>query len=289
MRENNDFRQRFLFPDSDLRGEIVHLESSLEPALAGRDYPLLLRGLLAESLTASALLSSTLKFEGRLSLQAQGDGPIRLLMAECDHEGHLRGLARYDELSESTEQPPLSDLLGQGRMAITIMPDQGRQYQGLVPLERATLAQCVEDYFERSEQLPTRLWLAAGNNRAAGLLLQRLPERAAHAERNADLWQHLTTLADSLTMEELLDLGAETVLHRLFHETPPELAPARPLQFQCSCSRERVRNTLLSLGAAELRDIIETQGEAEITCEFCGARERFDQVDLSELIRELEA
>lgn len=288
MRENNDFRQRFLFPDSDLRGEIVHLESSLEPALAGRDYPLMLRGLVAESLTATALLSSTLKFEGRLSLQAQGEGPVRLLMAECDHQGHLRGLARYDDLPETTEQPPLSELLDQGRMAITIMPDRGRQYQGLVPLERATLAECVEDYFERSEQLPTRLWLAAGNNRAAGLLLQSLPERAANAERNQDLWQHLTTLADSLTMEELLDLGAETVLHRLFHETPPELAPARPLRFQCSCSRERVRDTLLSLGAAELRDILDTQGEAEITCEFCGAREHFDQVDLGELIRELE-
>lgn len=286
---DNDFQQRFLFPDSDLRGEIVHLEASLEPALAGRDYPLVLRGLVAESLTAAALLSSTLKFEGRLSLQAQGSGPVQLLMAECDHHGQLRGLARYDHTPETTEQPPLGDLLGQGRMAITIMPEQGQQYQGLVPLERSTLAGCVEDYFQRSEQLPTRLWLAAGNNRAAGLLLQRLPERAANAERNEDLWQHLTTLADSLTMEELLDLGAETVLHRLFHETPPELATARPLQFQCSCSRERVRNTLLSLGAEELRDILDTQGEADITCEFCGTREHFDSVDLGELLRQLES
>lgn len=286
---DNDFRQRFLFPDTDLRGEIVHLEASLEPVLAGnRDYPLVLRGLLAESLTAAALLSSTLKIQGRVSLQAQGQGPVTLLMAECDHEGRLRGLAHHRDTPEAVEQPPLAELLGEGRMAITLMPEQGQQYQGLVPLERSTLAGCVEDYFERSEQLPTRLWLAAGNNRAAGLLLQRLPERVADAEHNADMWQHLTTLADSLTLEELLDLGPETVLRRLFHETPPELAPARPLRFQCSCSRERVRNTLLSLGAAELRDILDTQGEAEITCEFCGARERFDAVDLGELIRELE-
>lgn len=287
MREN-DFRQRFLFPESDLRGEIVHLESSLAPVLSARDYPLTVRGLVAETLAASALLSSTLKFQGRLSLQAQGSGPITLLMGECDHQGQLRGLAQWRDLPEAAEQPALDELLGRGRMAITIMPDQGRQYQGLVPLERATLAGCIEDYFARSEQLPTRLWLAAGNNRAAGLLLQRLPDRVAGAAQNADMWQHLTTLADSLTLEELLDLGAETVLRRLFHETPPELAPPAPLRFACTCSRERIRTTLLSLGLAELRDILDTQGETDITCQFCGASEHFDAVDLAALIRELE-
>lgn len=284
---NNDFRQRFLFPDTDLRGEIVHLESSLERVLGNDRYPMLVQGLVAEALTASALLSSTLKFEGRVSLQAQGSGPITLLMAECDHEGRLRGLARCSEATPETEQPPLADLLGEGRMAITLMPEGGQQYQGLVPLARPSLAGCVEEYFERSEQLPSRIWLAAGNDKAAGLMLQRLPNRIASAEHNADMWQHLTALADSLTMEELLDLGPETVLRRLFHETPPELAPPRELAFHCSCSRERMRNTLLGLGADELRDILQTQGTAELDCEFCGAHERFDTVDLEAMIREL--
>lgn len=287
MREN-DFKQRFLFPDTDLRGEIVHLDASLGPALNARDYPLTVRGLLGEALVASVLLASTLKFRGKLSLQAQGDGPVSLLMAECTSEGQVRGLAHFQQQPESAEQPPLGELLGKGVMAITISPREGRQYQGLVPLEADSLAGCLEGYFQRSEQLPTRLWLASGNNRAAGLLLQELPDRVAGRERNEDMWQHLTTMADSLTMEELLDLDSETVLRRLFHETPPELAPPEPLAFGCTCSRERTRTTLLSLGQAELKDILETRGEVDIACEFCGASEHFDAVDLAGLIRELE-
>lgn len=287
MREN-DFKQRFLFPETDLRGEMVHLDAALAPVLNARDYPLTIRGLLGETLAASVLLAGTLKFRGKLSLQAQGQGPVNLLMGECNSEGEVRGLAHWQEHLEHSEQPPLGELLGKGVMAITIAPRQGRQYQGLVPLEADNLAGCLEGYFERSEQLPTRLWLATGNNRAAGLLLQRLPDRVAGREANAEMWQHLTTLADSITMEELLDLDAETVLRRLFHETPPELAPAEPLRFSCTCSRERTRTTLLSLGEAELRDILDTQGEVDVTCEFCGTGEHFDAVDLAALIRELE-
>lgn len=286
MREN-DFKQRFLFPDTDLRGEIVHLDASLGPVLNARDYPLTVRGLLGEALAASVLLASTLKFRGKLSLQAQGDGPVNLLMAECTSQGRVRGLAHWQDEPRQTEQPPLGKLIGKGVMAITISPDQGRQYQGLVPLEADSLAGCLEGYFERSEQLPTRLWLATGNNRAAGLLLQGLPDRVAEPSHNEEMWQHLTVMADSLTMEELLDLDSETVLRRLFHETPPELAPPEPLAFGCTCSRERTRATLLSLGEAELRDILDTQGEVDVGCEFCGASEHFDAVDLAALIREL--
>lgn len=287
MREN-DFKQRFLFPDTDLRGEIVHLEASLAPVLNARDYPLTVRGLLGEALAASVLLASTLKFRGKLSLQAQGDGLVSLLLAECNSQGQVRGLAKWRGESEHREQPPLTELLGKGVMAITITPEQGRIYQGMVPLEANSLAGCLEGYFQRSEQLPTRLWLATGNNRAAGLLLQELPDRVAGQEHNEDMWQHLTTLADSLTMEELLDLDSETVLRRLFHETPPELTPPQRLSFACTCSRERTRTTLLSLGLAELRDILDTQGEVDISCEFCGAGEHFDAVDLAALIHELE-
>ena len=286
----SDLRQRFLFPDSDIRGEIVRLEASLAPVIGARDYPMVVQGLLAESLAAVALMTGTLKFEGRLSLQAQGNGPVSLLLAEATHDGGLRGLARFSEGAgdAARRQPPLHELIGtDGIMAITIRPRHGSQYQGVVPLEGSTLAVCLQEYFRQSEQLPTRLWLAGGNGRAAGLLLQRLPDRVAEREHNVAMWQHVQALADTLTMEELLDLPEETILHRLFHETPPERMPAQPLHFHCTCSRDKVAQTLLSLGRTELQAILDEQGSATVSCDFCSKDEHFDRVDLDQLIHQL--
>jgi len=285
---NADCKQRFLFPDSDIRGEILRLEGALAPVLSARDYPLSVQGLLSEAMAAAVLMASTLKFEGRLALQAQGNGPVNLLLAEAGHDGSVRGLARWEDgVRFEGEQPDLPTLLGDGGvMAITIRPRQGQQYQGVVPLDAGSLATCLEHYFTQSEQLDTRLWLAAGNGRAAGLLLQRLPERVASREHNDQVWQTIQALADTLTMEELLDLPATTVLHRLFHEEPPQLPPAQPLHFACSCSRDKVRHTLLSLGASELQAILDDLGEAAISCDFCGHSEVFDAVDLAQLVHE---
>lgn len=282
---NADFKQRFLFPDSDVRGELVRLEDSLAAILGAHQYPMAVQGLVGEAVAAVALLAGTLKFQGRLSLQAQGQGPVSLLLAECTHDGQLRALARHRDASEF-DSADLTRLIGDGTMVITITPDQGRQYQGIVPLEGDTLAACLEAYFRQSEQLDTRLWLAAGNGRAAGLLLQRLPEQIADSEHNKATWQHLDALAGTLKMEELLDLDAQTVLRRLFHETPPRLPDAQPLRFGCTCSRERTRNALYSLGAEELQNLLDEDGGATLTCDFCLSSERFDAVDLAELIRE---
>lgn len=281
-----DTRQRFLFPDSDIRGEIVRLEHSLSRIVQTRDYPLSVQGLLGEAVSAAVLMVGTLKFSGRLSLQAQGPGPVSLLLAEATHEGDVRGLAKHGPVP--AENPAsLKQMLGrEGLMAITIRPDQGRQYQGVVPLDANNLAGCLEHYFLQSEQLPTRVWLVSGNGRGAGLLLQRLPDRAASHQHNMDVWQHVQALADTLTAEELLDLPMEEVLRRLFHESPPELTPARPVQFACTCSRQKIRNTLISLGADELQSMLEEQGEIEVSCDFCGSEERFDAVDLRHLIHE---
>lgn len=283
-----DQRQRFLFPDSDIRGEIVRLNASLSPILTARDYPLVVQGLLSESLAAVVLMSSTLKYEGRLSIQAQGNGPVSLMLAEVSHDGGIRGLARFSDDALMTELPHIQELVGtEGIMAITIRPAHGNQYQGVVPLEGNTLAACLEDYFRQSEQLATRLWLAGGNGRAAGLLLQRLPDQVAEPEQNSAVWQHLTTLADTLNMEELLDLPEEEVLHRLFHETPPQLIEPTPVRFQCTCSRDKVTTTLLSLGQVELQAILDEQGSATISCDFCSKDEHFDRVDLGQLIHQL--
>lgn len=282
-----DRKQRFLFHDSDIRGEIVRLEASLAPVLQARDYPLSVQSLLSEAVAAVVLLASTLKFEGRLSLQAQGSGPVRLLLAEATHQSEVRGLAQHGPVVPADTQPRLKQMLGKdGLMAITIRPQRGRQYQGVVPLEAASLAGCLEHYFAQSEQLPTRVWLAAGNGRAAGLLLQQLPDRTTDHEQNQEVWEHVQALADTLTMEELLDLPSETVLHRLFHEEPPELSPAIPVTFACTCSRQKVRNTLLSLGRRELQAMLDEQGEVTVSCDFCGNDEHFDAVDLDELIHE---
>jgi molecular chaperone Hsp33 len=282
---NADFKQRFLFPETDIRGELVRLDESLEAILGTHDYPLAVQGLVGEAVAAVALLAGTLKFSGRLSLQAQGRGPVSLLLAECTHDGQLRALARHD--GELDTAANIGALIGDGTMVITITPDQGRQYQGIVPLEGDTLAQCLEGYFQQSEQLPTRLWLAAGNGRAAGLMLQRLPDQVASRDENRNQWEHLEALAGTLKMEELLDLPAETVLRRLFHETPPRLPEAQPLRFGCTCSRERTENALLSLGADELKTLLDEDGEATLTCDFCLSQQHFDAVDLAELIRRL--
>lgn len=283
-----DQRQRFLFPDSDIRGEIVRLSSSLSPVLSARDYPLIVQSLLSESLAAVVLMSSTLKYEGRLSIQAQGNGPVSLMLVEASHDGGIRGLARFSDDTQLTELPHIQELIGsEGIMAITIRPAHGNQYQGVVPLEGSTLAACLEDYFRQSEQLATRLWLAGGNGRAAGLLLQRLPDQVADAEQNSATWQHLTALAGTLNMEELLDLPEEQVLHRLFHETPPQLIAPTPVRFQCTCSRDKVTHTLMSLGRSELQAILDEQGSATISCDFCSKDEHFDRVDLDQLIHQL--
>lgn len=282
---NADFKQRFLFPETDIRGELVRLDESLEAILGSHDYPLAVQGLVGEAVAAVALLAGTLKFSGRLSLQAQGRGPVSLLLAECTHDGQLRALARHD--GEPDTAANIGALIGDGTMVITITPDQGRQYQGIVPLEGDTLAQCLEGYFQQSEQLPTRLWLASGNNRAAGLMLQRLPDQVASRDDNRNQWEHLEALAGTLKMEELLDLPAETVLRRLFHETPPRLPEAQPLRFGCTCSRERTENALLSLGADELKTLLDEDGEATLTCDFCLSQQHFDAVDLAGLIRRL--
>ena len=282
-----DLRQRFLFPDSDIRGEVVRLESSLAPALQARDYPMAVQGLLSEAMAAVVLMASTLKFQGRLALQARGEGPVSLLLAESTHEGEIRGLAHHQ--ASAAQTGGLVSLLGQdGLMAITIKPERGNQYQGVVPMAGSSLGACLEGYFAQSEQLPTRLWLAAGNGRAAGLLLQQLPDRVAHRQHNEQVWQHVTTLADTLTMEELLDLPATTVLHRLFHEEPPQLPAAQPVRFGCTCSRERVVNSLISLGVDELKAILDEDGEITLTCDFCQKSEHLDAVDLGQLIRTLE-
>lgn len=279
-----DFSQRFLFDDSDVRGELVALNESYQHVLAKHDYPPVVAQLLGELMAAAALLVGTLKFDGLLILQARSSGAVPLLMVECSSARELRGIARY-ESAQLGELSALNELMPDGQLAITIDPAQGQRYQGIVDLDGADLAACLTNYFQTSEQLATRFWLHADGRRARGLLLQQLPaDRLQDADERQDSWQHLLTLANTLSAEELLALDNETVLHRLYHEETVRLFEPNALVFRCSCSRERSGNALISLGLDDAQQLVAEQGGAVvIDCQFCNERYAFDAADVTQL------
>ncbi len=278
MPSNDQFR-KFLFENSQVRGAWVRLSDSYQEISGQADYPVPVQHLLGESLVASVLMSSTLKFSGTLSLQANGDGPVTTLMAECSHDRYVRGLARFENV-DADSGSGLNHLLGQGRMAITITPEQGQRYQGVVPREADTLKGVLEDYFERSEQIATRLFLFAGEDRCAGLLLQRLP---GATDDDNDQWSRISHLAETITAPELLELDSEQVLHRLFHEEEVRLFDPEPVAFRCSCSRERTLAALESLGQDECYSILEEQGSIDMDCQFCHEHYQFRRTDIDQL------
>jgi molecular chaperone Hsp33 len=279
-----DFSQRFLFDDSDIRGELVVLHESYQHVLAKHAYPQPVAQLLGELLAAAALLVDTLKFDGLLVLQARSAGAVPLLMVECSSAGELRGIARYDAELIGADAG-LAQMMPEGVLAMTIDPQNGQRYQGIVSLDGATLADCLPNYFASSEQLPTRFWLCADGQRARGLLLQQLPaDRLKDPEAREASWQHVATLAGTLQTEELLGLDNQTLLHRLYHEEPLRLFDPRALQFRCSCSRERSANALVSLGQADAELLLrEHAGSVVIDCQFCNQRYAFDAADVAQL------
>jgi len=212
-------------------------------------------------------------------MQVQGGGPLNLLLVECTSDRAMRALAQWNgEVAPGT----LADLVGAGQLAITIDPSAERErYQGIVSLHGGSVADALEHYFAQSEQLDTRLWLAADNHQAAGILLQRLPQ---HGGEHADTWERAVHLGATLTRTELLALPVREILHRLYHEEDIRLYARTPVSFRCSCSRERVEAVLRMLGADEVQAIIAEQGDVRVECEFCGSRYRFDRVDTEQLM-----
>jgi molecular chaperone Hsp33 len=275
----NDTLQRFIFEGAPIRGEIAHLNATWRAVLERHDYPPVLRRILGELMAAGALLAATLKFEGSIILQLQGNGPVKLIVVECTSEQTLRATAKWTGTLEDTAG--LDTLLGEGRFVITLVPGEGRPtYQGVVAIDAAGVAASLEHYMQTSEQLDTRLWLAAGDDHAAGLLLQKLPARE---EPDQDSWNRATKLAETITDPELLQLPAQRLLHRLYHAEDIRLFEPRPVSFRCSCSNERVGAMLRMLGYAEVRSILEERDAVEVTCEFCNRAYRYDRVDAEQL------
>lgn len=291
-----DQLQRFIFDGTAVRGEVVQLQQTYQEVLRNQDYPEVIQQVLGRMLAACALLTATVKLDGTLSMEVRGDGPTRLLMAESNPGTHqraqqLRGIARFDaQALAELEETRLEDLVGQGRLIITMDPRVGKRYQGIVALEEPTIAGCIETYFAQSEQLPTRLWLAADNQAAAGMLLQQLPKEAGQAIQeddtptDEDAWNRISHLAATLTATELTSLSTRQILHRLFHEEQLRLFDPAPVIFACTCSRERFANALHQLGAEELRSILREQGEVETQCHFCNTEYVFTAADIEALI-----
>lgn len=272
---SRDSLHRFMFEGCAVRGKLVHLDQSWRAILERYDYPQPVRRILGETMAATVLLASTVKFEGQITVQIQGDGPLTMVVIQCSNKLVLRGLARWQGEFDDAK---FEQLMGNGKMIISIENDADNQrYQGVVPVTGATVAESLREYFDRSEQLPTRLWLASGDEAVAGMLLQRMPEHGvAPAE---DFWDRVCLLASTIKSEELLELPERQLLNRLFNEDDLRLFDRLPVSFRCSCNRERVENMLRSLGADEIRGMVEEQGSVSVHCEFCNKGYEFDRVD----------
>ena len=293
---------RFSFADLPIRGQWVRLQASLHAAGQFRAYPPQAGNLLGQMLASVAMIADNLKFSGAVALQSQGNGALRRSLAECRRHTDLRGIMHLtDDASFPPSYQDIGAWLGQGQLAITLLPDEetGMQpYQGLVALNHGDLAKCLEEYFARSEQLDTRLFFAGRTKRGAdqsvtGLLIQRLPIQlnASDAERDVaqDAWETLTALTATVTDAELAALDAPTLLHRLFHEYPCTLQPAKELQYQCTCTQDRTDRTLMMLGEDDLQALLIERGEITVDCEFCGKRYRYEQADVDRVIASAEA
>lgn len=283
----DDLLNTFVIPSLGVRGAHVRLGSAYREALTHQPYPSSVQRWLGEALAAAALLTTGIKFQGRLSLQLQGAGDLRLLYAECTSEGDLRGIARF-EPGESMALDDLCASAGAAVLAITLEPHQGRErYQGVVELAGSTLAETLEGYFQNSEQLPTRLLLAADGVNASGLLLQRLAGEGGHADQiDPDAWNRVQHLFASVGPQELIATEAALLLYRLFHDGDCLLADPKPIHLRCRCSRAKVADVLQRIGHSEALAATQDLGHAEITCEFCGKVYRFDPVEVEQLFHQ---
>ena len=276
----SELRQRFYIEDCPIRGAVVHLEKVLQTILAQRDYPQAIEVLLGEMLSATALLASTLKIKGRISLQIQAAGTFKWAMAECDHLGQLRASADYQEdprFAEGTDSSTVLKALVSPVLFINIEPEVGERYQGIIALERDTLAGCLMQYYDLSAQIPTKIRLASTAQRAGGLLIQLLPRNSEEEQQRVDedLWPRLTLLTETLKAQELIELDATEILYRLYNEEEVRLPEVEQLKFGCTCSKERCANALIQIGVDAVHETLEAQNPIQMDCQFCNARYEF--------------
>ena len=282
---NTDVLNRYLFDGKHARGELVQLSRTYQHILANHDYPKGVQQLLGELLAATCLLTATLKFEGEIAVQLQGDGPLSYAVINGDDQQVMRGVAK---LKEATEATTLHELIGKGIMVITIRPKKGEPYQGIVALEKPTLAECLANYFETSDQIPTSLWLYTDldNQLAAGSLVQLLPDSGNKEEQLAD-YEHLCQLTHTIKAEEIFSLPAQELLYRLYHQEEVRLFDPQNIRYQCSCSEEKCLTAISQLGADELKSILAEEGHVGMTCDYCLTTYQFDEQQLVSFINQV--
>ncbi|MGF1911684.1 Hsp33 family molecular chaperone HslO [Vibrio kasasachensis] len=277
----NNVLNRYLFEELSVRGEIVQLDEAYQRVITSKEYPVALQKLLGELLVSTTLLTATLKFEGSITIQLQGDGPVSLAVINGDHDQKVRGVARWE--GDIAEDATLHEMMGKGYLVITIEPKKGERYQGVVGLEGDNLTQVIENYFANSEQLKTRLWIRTGEHEgkahAAGMLIQVMPDGTG----SPDDFEHLEQLTNTVKNEELFGLGAEELLYRLYNQDTVRLFEPQPVEFHCGCSRERSGAAIITVDRAEINDILAEEGSVSLHCDYCGTTYSFDAAQVTEL------
>lgn len=276
----SDLIQHFLFQDTDIRGALARLDSSYKQVLGNTDYSAEQNKLLADFAVASVLLASQLKFAGSISLQARSESGA-LVVAQCDDKLNYRAVVEGE--AESWE---FAKVFEKGILALTLEPEKGQRYQGMVPLEKSNLAGCLSDYFLQSEQLPSWFYFYCENDTVAGFMLQALPAQICKdVEQREEDWQRVQYLADTLQPQELLHLEFESILYRLYHEETVRVFDANAVRFYCPCSTEKMERALLQIGENELRDIVKEQGKIETQCHFCHRKYVFKEAEVELLLQ----
>lgn len=284
-----NYRQRFFITSSPVRGDVVRLTDAYQTVIAQKDYPQALKALLGEMLVAASLLIGTLKINGRLSIQLQSDdehASLNWAMAECDNTGTVRALAgfRHDGWADKRTAHDAFAELGKGVLFISIHPDQGESYQGIVERVSDDLAECLAHYQKQSAQIPTLIKLATNDKVAGGMLVQLLPQSEADKEADPDLWDRLSVLTETIKPAELTELPADEILYRLYHEENVAVPECTPLHFGCTCSKDKSAGAIVQLGATEALSVLaEHDGELALDCGFCGQVYRFDKADVQAL------
>lgn len=277
MLDSGDSLLRYTFGSLPVRGELVQLTTSYQRLIDGHNYPVVVQEMLGELMAVASLLTATLKFEGHINLQVQGNGSLNFMTVNGSHDQQLRGLAR---LTSEPSDNSFSGLTGdKAYLIITLTPAQGERYQGVVEVRREDnqLSQVIERYFAQSEQLRTRVWLHSDADFCGGMLLQALPGEAD----DPDSFQHLEALTDTISGDELKSLEGTTILHRLYHEQDVHLFPEMPVRFYCGCSHEKSMQALYSVPVAELKDILQEDGEIKLTCDYCLTEYHYNEEDVA--------
>ncbi|MDG2914855.1 Hsp33 family molecular chaperone HslO [Bisgaard Taxon 10/6] len=280
--QDNDKLYRYLFQNRAVRGEWVRMNKSFSETLNTHHYPLPVQNLLGEMMVATSLLTATLKFNGHITVQVQGNGPLKLALVNGTDTQQIRALARLQ--GEITDDMTLHQMIGKGVLVITIAPEEGERYQGVVALDKPTITECLEEYFERSEQLKTQLIIRTGEFNgepvAAGMLLQIMPDGSG----SPDDFSHLATLTFTVKNEEIFGLSAEEMLYRLYHEEHVELYEPQSVTFHCGCSAERSGAALLLISDEEINEILaEHNGSIDMQCECCGTHYFFNREAIDKL------